>query len=282
MPYTLVLLAAALTLFTSTLAFSPDQCNATSYGRPDRSACNTLLTNIGKLGTGNTSYLFIPTQFATPDGLSNGTRKNFPQTWSTSKFSAASVGVSRESNRVLTCFFCVAGCNAALVPIEEDDDGGSSASNGTSVTYDTSTYQDLATVGGVIVQQCISNRTRASGGWELAGSPPSSKSTFCPEGSGLTRFLQGIWKPSSSISTPPDPKSTRRSDSKPAPKSQRRVKMRSKRRNWMTPNIKTLYLASMMAAPTLPALLAMPRRPMDNFRLRRPTRRRWLLPRPKR
>ena len=39
------------------------------------------------------------------------------------------------------------------------------------MTYDTSTYQDLATVGGVIVQQCISNRTRASGGWELAGTP---------------------------------------------------------------------------------------------------------------
>ena len=79
------------------------------------------------------------------------------------------VGVSTYSNRWLTLSFCIAGCNAALVPIEEDPD-----SNDTSVTYDTSSYQDLATTGTVIVQQCISNKTRAGGGWELAGIPPST------------------------------------------------------------------------------------------------------------
>lgn len=57
----------------------------------------------------------------------------------------------------------IAGCKAALVPIEVTT---------SSVTYDTSSYQDLATAGGVIVQQCISNATRAGGGWELAGNPP--------------------------------------------------------------------------------------------------------------
>ena len=54
------------------------------------------------------------------------------------------------------------------MPIEED---ASSDSSETSVTYDTSTYQDLAAAGGDVVQQCISNRTRASGGWQLAGIP---------------------------------------------------------------------------------------------------------------
>ena len=58
------------------------------------------------------------------------------------------------------------------MPISEDD---SSVSNDTVVTYDTSTYQDLATTGNIVVQQCISNKTRAGGGWELAGSPSSSK-----------------------------------------------------------------------------------------------------------
>lgn len=90
MASTLGLLAATLTLLSSALAFSPDQCNVTTYGAPDRVACNTLLTNIAKLGVGNTSYLFIPSQFPTPAGLSNGTRKNFPQTWSSSKFLSAS------------------------------------------------------------------------------------------------------------------------------------------------------------------------------------------------
>ena len=53
----------------------------------------------------------------------------------------------------------VAGCRAALVPIEVD---------ASTVTYDTSTYQDIASAGSIVVQQCLSNRT-ISGGWELAG-----------------------------------------------------------------------------------------------------------------
>ena len=56
----------------------------------------------------------------------------------------------------------IAGCNAALVPVEVSD---------SSVTYDTSTYRDLAAAGAVVVQQCIANQTRGSGGWELAGMP---------------------------------------------------------------------------------------------------------------
>ena len=55
-----------------------------------------------------------------------------------------------------------AGCKAALVPIEVTD---------TSVTSDTSTYQNLAAAGQVVVQQCVSNATTPSGGWELAGRP---------------------------------------------------------------------------------------------------------------
>ena len=82
---TIALLAAALTLFSSALAFSPDQCNVTSYGAPARAACSTLLTNIAALGKGNTPYLFIPANFPTPAGL-NATRREFPQTWTTSKF----------------------------------------------------------------------------------------------------------------------------------------------------------------------------------------------------
>ena len=150
----IALLAATATLFSCARAFSPDQCNATSYGAPDRTACNTLMTSISKLGTGNASYLFIPSQFATPEGLSNGTRKNFPQTWTNSKFLAVSVGIRGMLNHLL-----VAGCRAALVPIAVTTD---------SVTYDTSTYQDLATSGRVVIQECLSNKTVA-GGWELAG-----------------------------------------------------------------------------------------------------------------
>lgn len=135
MASTTALLVATFTLFSSTLAFSPDQCNITSYGAPTKAACNTLLTNIAKLGTENASYLFIPSEFPTPTGLSNSTRKNFPQSWSTT------------------------GCKAALVPIEVTT---------ASVTYDTSSYQDLASAGQIVVQECISNST-SSGGWELAG-----------------------------------------------------------------------------------------------------------------
>ncbi|KAL9066081.1 MAG: hypothetical protein Q9161_007806 [Pseudevernia consocians] len=135
MASTTALLAATFTLFSSALAFSPDQCNLTSYGAPTKAACNTLLTNIAKLGTGNTSYLFIPSEFPTPEGLPNNTRKNFPQSWSTT------------------------GCKAALVPIQVSS---------SSVTYDTSSYQDLASAGQIVVQECISNST-SSGGWELAG-----------------------------------------------------------------------------------------------------------------
>ena len=91
MASTTTFLATALLLFSSALAFSPDQCNLTSYGAPTKAACNTLLTNIANLGAKNTSYLFIPTEFATPAGLSNNTRKNFPQSWSTSKCLAASL-----------------------------------------------------------------------------------------------------------------------------------------------------------------------------------------------
>ena len=53
----------------------------------------------------------------------------------------------------------IVGCKAALVPIEVTS---------SSVTYDTSSYQDLAAAGTIVVQECVSNTT-SSGGWELAG-----------------------------------------------------------------------------------------------------------------
>ncbi|CAF9939248.1 hypothetical protein IMSHALPRED_001269 [Imshaugia aleurites] len=134
-PSPTALLVATLTLFSSALAFSPEQCNVTSYGAPTKAACDSLLTTISSLGAQNVSYLFIPSQFPTPEGFSNNTRKNFPQSWETT------------------------GCKAALVPIEVSS---------SSVTYDTSSYQDLASTGQVVVQECISNTT-SSGGWELAG-----------------------------------------------------------------------------------------------------------------
>ena len=154
------ILAATLTIFSSALAFSPEQCNVTEYGRPNKAACTTLLTSISKLGVGNTSYLFIPASYPTPAGLSNATRKNFPQSWSNSKFINASSGLMRIEDRVFTLLL-IAGCKAALVPIEVTSN---------TVTYDTSSYQDLAAAGTVVVQQCISNSTGA-GGWELAGIP---------------------------------------------------------------------------------------------------------------
>ena len=80
---TVLLAAATFTLFSSAIAFSPEQCNITSYGTPTAAACTSLLASISKLGVGNTSYLFIPSQFPTPAGV-NGTRKEFPQSWSTS------------------------------------------------------------------------------------------------------------------------------------------------------------------------------------------------------
>lgn len=64
--------------------------------------------------------------------------------------------------------FWIAGCNAALVPAEIVDD----ETNQTYVTYDTSTYQDIAAAGSVVVQQCLSNKSvseTACGGFELAG-----------------------------------------------------------------------------------------------------------------
>lgn len=42
------------------------------------------------------------------------------------------------------------------------------------VTYDTSTYPDLAAAGSTVVQQCLSNKSvseTAAGGFELAGMP---------------------------------------------------------------------------------------------------------------
>ena len=57
----------------------------------------------------------------------------------------------------------IAGCKAALVPIEVDT---------ASVTYDTSSYADIASAGTTVVQQCVSNITKSSGGWELAGRSP--------------------------------------------------------------------------------------------------------------
>ena len=86
MAFTTAQLATIFTLLSSALAFSPDQCNVTSYGAPTKAACNTLLTEISALGAANASYLFIPAKFATPVGLSNVTRKTFPQSWSTSKY----------------------------------------------------------------------------------------------------------------------------------------------------------------------------------------------------
>lgn len=65
---------------------------------------------------------------------------------------------------------------AALVPIEVTT---------TSVTSDTSTYQDLAAAGQIVVQQCISNATTPSGGWELAGTHSRLSFGFC-ENRGLT------------------------------------------------------------------------------------------------
>ena len=186
------LLAAALTLLTSTFAFSPDQCNATTYGRPDRAACQNLLTVITKSGVGNTSYLFIPSQYSTPDGISNDTRRNFPVSWSTGEFSAAVCWRIREWQQSNDLSFGTVGCNASLVPIEEDI---STDANDTIVTYDTSTVTALATVGGDIITECISNKTRASGGWELAGiyflsSYPNPSSLFVQRVfSGLTQYL---------------------------------------------------------------------------------------------
>ena len=91
------------------------------------------------------------------------------------------------------------------------------------------------------------------------------------------------------MSTPPDPKSTRRSNSKLALRSRRRMKKKSKRRNWMTLFIRTLDTASMTAAATLPPPTlqvppAVARRPMDKrSSLRRPTQPlRRMLPLPKR
>ena len=91
MPSPLALLAtAALALFffsSHATAFSPDQCNLTTYGAPNKAACSSLLTHIASLGGGkNTSYLFIPKSFPTPAGMSNGTRVNFPVSWSTREF----------------------------------------------------------------------------------------------------------------------------------------------------------------------------------------------------
>ena len=90
------LVAAIFTLLSPALAFSPDQCNVTSYGAPTKAACNTLLTEISALGAANASYLFIPAKFATPVGLSNVTRKNFPQSWSTGEYRSASIGTGGE------------------------------------------------------------------------------------------------------------------------------------------------------------------------------------------
>lgn len=66
--------------------------------------------------------------------------------------------------------FWIAGCNAALVPAQINDD----ETNQTYVTYDTSTYQDIALAGSTVVQQCLSNKSvseTAAGGFELAGRP---------------------------------------------------------------------------------------------------------------
>lgn len=98
MASTTALLAAIFTLFSFALAFSPDQCNVTSYGAPTKAACTTLLTQISALGAANASYLFIPAKFATPVGLSNVTRMNFPQSWSTSKYWDAPIGTRGEMN----------------------------------------------------------------------------------------------------------------------------------------------------------------------------------------
>ena len=83
--------AAILTLLSQVHAFSPDQCNVTTYGAPNKAACNTLLTTIANSGVGNESYLFIPEQFPLPEGFTNGSRKNFPLTWSTSRFQCPSL-----------------------------------------------------------------------------------------------------------------------------------------------------------------------------------------------
>lgn len=66
----------------------------------------------------------------------------------------------RQDERGSLTRVVTAGCKAALVPIEVTT---------TSVTSDTSTYQDLAAAGQVVVQECVSNATKSSGGWELAG-----------------------------------------------------------------------------------------------------------------
>lgn len=96
MASTLGLLAATLMLFSSARALSSEQCDVTVYGAPNKAACNTLLTNISKLGGLNTSYLFMPPNAATPDGYSNSTRRNFPQYWNTSKLSAVRLLACQE------------------------------------------------------------------------------------------------------------------------------------------------------------------------------------------
>ena len=75
----------------------------------------------------------------------------------------------------------IAGCNAALVPQEYDYSGydnssspnsSDSNSTGTGVTYDTSSYADIASRGAKVVQHCVSNTTeKSSGGWVTAGRP---------------------------------------------------------------------------------------------------------------
>ena len=82
----------------------------------------------------------------------------------------------RVGNVALTRIL-VAGCNAALVPQEYDfsgyDNSSSTNSSNTGVTYDTSSYADIASRGAKVVQHCVSNTTeKSSGGWVTAGRPP--------------------------------------------------------------------------------------------------------------
>ena len=125
----------------------------------------------------------------------------------------------------------IAGCKAALVPIEVTN---------TTVTYDTSSYPDLALSGQSVLKNCISNST-VSGGWELAGRSSHGSHQF--EARELIEYLQGTTKTLSFISSPQDHKLIRRSSNKPALVSQLRRRTRSMKRSWTTQT-------------TLPAMLA--------------------------
>ena len=103
-----------------------------------------------------------------------------------------------------------------------------------SVTYDTTSYSDLAAAGTVVVQQCISNST-GGGGWELAGRLLPIVSHFLSESTVLISYnMQVITKNSSSISMLLGLRSTRQSKKRLRQTLQPRPRTRSMTRKSMT------------------------------------------------